>query len=448
MANKFWNWFTDLADTMGWTKAIGKAVGATSEQTKEVVQTIKDKPQEEINEIMKKAYGDNVGNMFESTSSISNSVSNDFSGLLGEIPNVLKDYLGITQREHLNRADTLAEQTQRFNEAYSLKALDEQARMFDLNYGQAQQNIDFQKEIAQKNLDLQTDAFNAQLAENQLTREREDNAYQRQVADLKAAGFSPLMASNGAGAAAMSVGSAPQYDAAAVSTAQGSAIQLAREYAALKNMAEGQYLTRKQAAANQKIGALMALSDLGESRRLGFQNLALQSFNLANSIKDSKSRRALIDEQIRVSKNTNAWMEKNGYRNRDLWNYIAPLISETANKMGLTYDKLSDSISNLPSAIKDIIANNPDKSSLQDAMGIKEYQKDLQKNFTNNELIEATMLANLGFKLNDKQLNNVVDFLYPKLSDYRKNVISKERLKKMIQDDGLSNVLSYTFGIK
>ena len=51
-------------------------------------------------------------------------------------------------------------------------------------------NVQAQKEINQQNLDYAK-------TENDITRQREDTAYQRQVVDLEASGLSPLLASGG-----------------------------------------------------------------------------------------------------------------------------------------------------------------------------------------------------------------------------------------------------------
>lgn len=65
--------------------------------------------------------------------------------------------------------------------------------------------------VSRKNRKAQEKMYKDQQKENDLTREREDNAYQRSVADMRSAGLSPLGAT-GASAGSMSVADAPQMD--------------------------------------------------------------------------------------------------------------------------------------------------------------------------------------------------------------------------------------------
>lgn len=335
---------------------------------------------------------------------------------------------------------------QAFNEQYSMQSLAEQARQFELNNATANRNIDFQKQIAEQNLAFQQDAFNRQLQENELTRQREDTAYQRQIADLKNAGLSPLMASNGANAATMSVGSAPQYDAQAVSTAQGSAIQLAQEYASLMNMAKGQYLTRRQEATNQMIAARMTLSQLFEQRRVNGQNLALQSMNLATNIKDMRKKHELIDEQIESTKKLREWNEEHEYGKTNWVTLLMPTIKKISEKIHLDSDSIASAISNgynkVSETIKSILDNSVDRNELPTTT------QELTKNLSDGELEEVGLLIALNPHLSQEQIYTVANTLYPKLDSKRKSTTDFNQFVAWIQRDGLSQVLSIAFGIK
>lgn len=130
----------------------------------------------------------------------------------------------------------------------------------------ARENIDWQKNIAQQNFGLQQNQFDYQKRLNALQMEREDNAIQRQVADLQAAGFSPLMASGGSPSSPLSSGSAPQYEISGVSAAQGSYLQLAQQYAQLKQDSMNNHRSAKvqayQSMASSKQASSFALANL------------------------------------------------------------------------------------------------------------------------------------------------------------------------------------------
>ena len=85
----------------------------------------------------------------------------------------------------------------------------------------AQSNLDLNKTVATQNYDLAKQQFEYQKELNQTVMEREDNAMQRQIADLKSAGMSPLMVSGGASATPLTSANAPQFDLSGVNTAMG-----------------------------------------------------------------------------------------------------------------------------------------------------------------------------------------------------------------------------------
>lgn len=116
-------------------------------------------------------------------------------------------------------------------------------------------NLEFQRETADKNFGLLERAYQEQKDYNQLVMQREDSAFQRQVEDLKKAGLSPLMVNGGSPATALTVGSAPQYDATGIGNA----------YAGLGNTINQLFRTKAEKA--QIKGALKAniISALGNA---------------------------------------------------------------------------------------------------------------------------------------------------------------------------------------
>lgn len=83
----------------------------------------------------------------------------------------------------------------------------------------AQSNLSLNKDVSEKNFDLQQEQFDYQKQLNDTVMQREDNAIQRQVADLKAAGLSPLMVSGGASATPLTSATAPQRDLSGINEA-------------------------------------------------------------------------------------------------------------------------------------------------------------------------------------------------------------------------------------
>lgn len=85
---------------------------------------------------------------------------------------------------------------------------------------QSYQNQKLNENVSQKNFDLQTQQYEYQKELNEKVMEREDTSFQRQRADLEAAGFSPLMtAGGGASAAPMTASQAPQQDLSGINEA-------------------------------------------------------------------------------------------------------------------------------------------------------------------------------------------------------------------------------------
>lgn len=83
----------------------------------------------------------------------------------------------------------------------------------------AQDNLSLNEKVSQQNFDLQKEQFEYQKELNQTVMDREDSAYQRQVADLQKAGLSPLMVSGGASATPLTSATAPQQDISGINEA-------------------------------------------------------------------------------------------------------------------------------------------------------------------------------------------------------------------------------------
>ena len=132
-------------------------------------------------------------------------------------------------------------------------------RISNKNIQIAEDQLNINKDIAEKNFNLQQDQFDYQMSLNDTLMQREDNAYQRQVADLKAAGLSPLMVSGGASASPLTSANAPQKDVSQVNTA-------------IQNMygAYNDYFTRRQQRQNfalqNRVQTAQSYASLAESK--------------------------------------------------------------------------------------------------------------------------------------------------------------------------------------
>lgn len=113
-------------------------------------------------------------------------------------------------------ADTLNNVWGNVNESVSLGMQEKIAQQqLDLAEKQYYSNVD----IMNKNFGLQQEAFNYNKQQAELTRLREDNAFQRRVKDYTTAGFSPLAAQGVAASSQSPALTAPQYDPQGVNNA-------------------------------------------------------------------------------------------------------------------------------------------------------------------------------------------------------------------------------------
>lgn len=267
----------------------------------------------------------------------------------GIIPNIWKGITGQTS------ADRNAD-----------KALEESREMYDLeNQWQREkyaQDLDFanrqlqsQVEIADKNFGLQQSQFQYQKDLNELQMQREDNAIQRQVADYKAAGFSPLAAigGNGSAAGSLNAGTAPQYDGSGIAAAAGQYLDLSRQYASLHEQMNSKYRSERQAAK-------FALNQMKADMHYKGMSMAEQYFNAAVNAKNKSLQNESLSEDIQTKKYANSWYKEHGYSQTTLATVLSDflnrediaeakkkmteLIAGGLNNLASSFDKLGDHI--------------------------------------------------------------------------------------------------------
>lgn len=135
----------------------------------------------------------------------------------------------------------------------------------------AQKQLQLNEDVSTKNFNLQEQQFEYQKELNQLTMQREDNAFQRQVADLKNAGLSPLMIAGGSPASVLTSAQAPQRDMSGINNAISNMI-------GAYNDAFSRKLQSRQFALQNKVQTAQAYTQLAE---LSMQR---KKVNLENAI--------------------------------------------------------------------------------------------------------------------------------------------------------------------
>lgn len=186
----------------------------------------------------------------------------------------------------------------------------------------AQSSLDLNKSTSEQNFNLQKEQFNYQQELNETIMQREDSAMQRQVADLKAAGLSPLMVSGGASATPLNSATAPQRDISGI---------------------------------NQAIGNLMgAYNDIFNRKMNRHQfmlNTVAQSAQLYTQIAESKLNQKKIKLENDILDLDYKYYKNHPERNLGLTQVLTNLASGILQKNGSAIDLLSGSIpSNNPVA--------------------------------------------------------------------------------------------------
>lgn len=159
----------------------------------------------------------------------------------------------------------------------------------------AQQQLQQNQQIANQNFGLQQNQFEYQQQLNKLQMQREDTAMQRQVADLKAAGLSPLMASGGATTGQLISGSAPQFDVSGINSALSNMLGVKQDYASRKQQAY--QFQRQQQLQTAQLGQDLVSSYLDNKYKLSMitgQDIT-NAYNAIHGTRDPNLQSALVD---------------------------------------------------------------------------------------------------------------------------------------------------------
>ena len=274
----------------------------------------------------------------------------------GIIPNLWKGITGQLSAEVQTDAAIQSSQKQYEQE------LQWQREKYATDMDFANRQLQAQTDIANKNFGLQQEQFQYQKDLNELQMQREDNAMQRQVADLKAAGFSPLAAIGGSGSAAgsLNAGTAPQYDGTGIGAAAGQYLDLARQYASL-------HADLSSKNNDAKLGARMALAQMQADLHFKGQNMATQYFNAAVNARNKNLQNQALQEDITTKKYQNDWYKEHGYsqvtlatvlsdflNNSNVKNAEQKIFDFVGGNLDTASEKLTDVVQNVGNASKEV----------------------------------------------------------------------------------------------
>lgn len=245
---------------------------------------------------------------------------------------------------------------------FANRQLGEQTRIADQNFALQQQSQSW-------NQNMQQSAFDYQKQLNATQMQREDTALQRQMADARAAGLSPLsvVGSSGASSSPLSSSSpsdvnAAQYDGSGIASASGQYLDLANQYAQLHMMATNQHLSRRQQAYQQERslqqGAQLALAQMVQNMTQNQQSLALQVFNSAVNARNSFAQRDLWDASASRTRAETEWNDLNGWRSQSLENLAVSLLASFLRGSSVS----SNTVDSIKSSIKDFFAGNGERT--------------------------------------------------------------------------------------
>lgn len=146
--------------------------------------------------------------------------------------------------------------------------------------GIAENNLKLNEKTAQQNFELSQEQFEYQKHLNELTMQREDTAFQRQVADLKAAGLSPLNITGGSPASVLTSANAPQFDMSGINQATSNIIGAYNDFYNRK-------LNYRNFALQNKVQTAQMYSQLAEAYT-GIKKANLENEYLSEKLKWEK----------------------------------------------------------------------------------------------------------------------------------------------------------------
>lgn len=235
----------------------------------------------------------------------------------------------------------------------------------------AEKQLETNKEVSTDNLGLQKEQFDYQKQLNDLMMQREDTAMQRQIADLKAAGLSPLMASGGASTGNYISASAPQRDISGINSALSNILGVHQDYASRKQQA---YMFERQQTmqiAQQSQDLVSSyLDNKARIEEIKGQMIA-NAYNAEHGLRDPSLEQAIIDGIM-------TFMKQKEITPGDVGDKITQGITDTKNKITENIDKSVDMWKDIVNNTKDVL-KIPITSTFSTAQKIGNYFSNEQR---------------------------------------------------------------------
>lgn len=298
-----------------------------------------------------------------------------------------------------------------------------------ISVGQQQQYIQQQEKIAQEQLDLaekeyysnvdimnrnfglQQAAFDYNKQQAELTRLREDNAFQRRVADTVKAGFSPLATEGVASSSQAPTLTAPQLDPQGVN----------------------------QATSNRLNAYNAKMQNNNTSQQLRLQSQQLKLAQIETLTETIAAVQKLRSQNIINQKNLHEldWYKEHGYRDTTL-NTILSDILKGVNYKGKSLGQLgSDGIN----FALDKILNNPDNVKKFASGSSVFLASNLAKNVDKLGGFKKDNDKPQTYQLSDKQRSS----LFKNLSEARKGLLSPVEIDRL--NFKLNQYFGFDFGL-
>ena len=276
-------------------------------------------------------------------------------------------------------------------------------QQLDLAEKEYYSNVD----IMNRNFGLQQEAFNYNQQQAELTRMREDNAFQRRVADTVKAGFSPLATEGVASASQSPTLTAPQLDPQGVN----------------------------QATSNRLNAYNSAMQNNNTKRQLQLQEQQLKLAQIETITETIAAVQNLRSQNIINQRNMHElkWYEKHGYRDTKIGTIISDIIKGVNVKGKSISDVATDSVNN---ALEKVVSDNGRTASGNFNTLLKNQK--IKENVSRNNALSNPKKGDFDILTNDKYFNSLLSDISD-MSSWAKNTpFRKEKVQNALNSLNIS----------